>query len=264
MNYRPVESLLTEDEWQTIKMVESSIFKSFSTLVEAAGLDPKRDLIGANLEGVDMRGADLRGYNFSFADLRNAIRDSDTVIDETTTFEGTRLSWIDSRQADLIQKMLHANAANDSSTRRKILEEIVVNFDSPKHIDEFLLRSIRQARSLGTLLDFAEFISDDADQWVIQEIAMNFDRLLPRPISKNQKRKVASRWGDANEIVKAMSERGGGFFAQFIDELANIISGKQKAIVSRYNQPGPITISDLVATAAQIETKTREKATHPF
>jgi len=44
----------------------------FRKLVNAAGLDPAKDFVGASLRDVDLRGEDLRGFDFSQADLSGA------------------------------------------------------------------------------------------------------------------------------------------------------------------------------------------------
>ena len=45
---------------------------AFSDLVKAAGLDPRRDLVGASLRDLDLRNEDLRGFDFSGADVSGA------------------------------------------------------------------------------------------------------------------------------------------------------------------------------------------------
>lgn len=52
--------------------VLSSDADDFTSLVHAAGLDPKTDFRRANLSGVDFAGADLKNFDFQGADLSNS------------------------------------------------------------------------------------------------------------------------------------------------------------------------------------------------
>jgi hypothetical protein len=55
-----------------VDMSSDSAGVSFKDMVEAAGLDPGRDFIGAFLQNLDFRGEDLRGFDFTMADLAGA------------------------------------------------------------------------------------------------------------------------------------------------------------------------------------------------
>lgn len=54
---------------ERIRSLQSDVF---SEIVLAAGLDPRRDFINADLRKVDFKGSDLREFNFYGADLRGA------------------------------------------------------------------------------------------------------------------------------------------------------------------------------------------------
>src|SRR5580704_14747603 len=45
---------------------------SFRALVQAAGINPGKDFIGASLRDMDFRNEDLRGFSFANADLTGA------------------------------------------------------------------------------------------------------------------------------------------------------------------------------------------------
>lgn len=51
----------------------------FSELVELAGLDPAEDFVESEMQGVDFKGSDLSAFNFSFADLRGATWDDESI-----------------------------------------------------------------------------------------------------------------------------------------------------------------------------------------
>ena len=62
-------------------------------LVEAGGIDPKRDFRGADLRGWPLGGQDVRGFNFVDANLcgtgiENAIYDGTTIFDNTLFDKG--------------------------------------------------------------------------------------------------------------------------------------------------------------------------------
>jgi Pentapeptide repeats (8 copies) len=57
---------------ELVQMAFDNKKPSFYDLVRAAGLDPRRDFIGAALRDLDFRDEDLRGFDFSDADLSGA------------------------------------------------------------------------------------------------------------------------------------------------------------------------------------------------
>lgn len=64
---------------------------NFVALCEIAGLDPKTDLRGANLVGVDFTECDIRGFDLRDADLTRT-RGTNVTWDSTTNFEGANLT----------------------------------------------------------------------------------------------------------------------------------------------------------------------------
>ena len=78
--------------------LERSEASDFGALARAAGLDPARHFIGADLSGLPLgpSKSDLRGFDFSGADLRGtALRKA--VVDATTRVDGAKLDAADRR-----------------------------------------------------------------------------------------------------------------------------------------------------------------------
>jgi sulfatase modifying factor 1 len=82
---------LTPEQRDVLAELKAARTASFGELVRIAGLDKRRDFVGANLRGVDFGTTDLADYNFARADLSNADmtratgKDRLMLIDATTT-----------------------------------------------------------------------------------------------------------------------------------------------------------------------------------
>jgi formylglycine-generating enzyme required for sulfatase activity len=82
---------LTPEQRGVLADLKAARSASFGELVRIAGLDKRRDFVGANLRGVDFGSTDLAGFNFARADLSHADmtrasgKDRLMLIDATTT-----------------------------------------------------------------------------------------------------------------------------------------------------------------------------------
>jgi hypothetical protein len=150
--------MLSADELASIDAITRHEDRQFDHLVRMAGLDPKTDLRFANLRLVDFRGADIRGFDFSGADLRYSTKDQLTLIDDTTKFDDAIIDWIEEDEVPIVQRMLEAQAATSSSSRRQALEELVNNYSSSSHINKYLLKSIENSGSIEACLDFCDYL----------------------------------------------------------------------------------------------------------
>jgi 4-hydroxy-3-methylbut-2-en-1-yl diphosphate reductase len=74
---------------RTIRLGQRQSYVSFRTLVEAAGLDPACDFVGASLRDMDFRDEDLTGFDFSDSDLTGA--DFRRAILKDVSFRGAVL-----------------------------------------------------------------------------------------------------------------------------------------------------------------------------
>lgn len=63
---------------------------NFNKLTAIAGLDPRTDFRGLDLQNIDMSDCDLRGHDFSGADLRG-VYGLNLITNETTIFKGARV-----------------------------------------------------------------------------------------------------------------------------------------------------------------------------
>jgi len=93
------DSKLSEDvEEIIIKIIEAET-SNFSELISLAGLDPLRDLQGADLADTNLNDIDLRGANLREADLRRAILRRADLRDADLT--GADIREADLQEADL-------------------------------------------------------------------------------------------------------------------------------------------------------------------
>lgn len=132
---------------------------TFCKLVSLAGLDPRKDFRFANLRDVDFRESDIRGFDFTSADLTGAIKNRQTLVDETTIFSQAKIAWIEGETPDIVDKMLSIQNATSSTQRRKMLVELQEHYRSAEHIHQFLITSIIKAKSIDAFFDFVNAIN---------------------------------------------------------------------------------------------------------
>jgi hypothetical protein len=146
---RPYRNLMFEiertDDW------------SFGNLVIISGLDPEVDFRFLDLAGLDLRGEDLRGFNFSGSDLRGCLRNSKTVIDETTVFMDAKLAWLDVDEPQIVTVMAEVEGSRDHSSRRRKLSKLSSDFRSPNHVRIYLRNLIDTTRSVDAFFDYLDF-----------------------------------------------------------------------------------------------------------
>lgn len=73
--------MFNSSQEKTLKNLRNADGCNFAVLVKIAGLDPKKDLRGADLRGVDFGASDLRGFDFTLANLNGAKLDKANVVD---------------------------------------------------------------------------------------------------------------------------------------------------------------------------------------
>lgn len=162
-----LEDQLTETIVQQLAAVGKAEDWSFNNLVLLSGLDPSRDFRHLDLRGLDLRGADLRGFDFSFSDLRECLKNADTLIDQTTIFEGAAIEWIDIQNSTIVQKMAAVENANGHSQRRKHLSELKSDYHSPDHIRIYLRNLILATQSVEAFFDYLDFFEPKTPEDVI-------------------------------------------------------------------------------------------------
>jgi hypothetical protein len=85
-----LEDILTVSDREKARSVVAAPDDNFIKLVDALGLDRRRDLRHVDLSGVDFSDCDLRGCDFTGSDLRGAMG-SNVVWDETTVLSGANV-----------------------------------------------------------------------------------------------------------------------------------------------------------------------------
>lgn len=109
---------------------------SFSELITIAGLDPARDLRGADLSGIDFAGCDLAGYDFSGANLSDASFQQ-ALIDHAV-FDRADLSgvvWPHGWRPDQNYRMRHFVSRNLHPRQREIAKALqeALRAEPPAH-----------------------------------------------------------------------------------------------------------------------------------
>lgn len=82
---------ITDKDAETFRKVLEADTSNFISLIEIAGLNPKRDLRYSDLSGVDFTDCDLRGCDLSGADLSNSTGQN-VLWDETTSLRDADLT----------------------------------------------------------------------------------------------------------------------------------------------------------------------------
>ena len=146
-----------------LKEIVNSNDATFGVLASISELDPKVDFRFADLKDVDFQDSDIRGYDFTGADLLGAIKNSNTLIDDTTIFESARVAWIEAESRDIISVMQQIQNASSSKARQKLLAELQERYRSATHIRQFLITSMKKATSIEAFFDFANSVHSNDD-----------------------------------------------------------------------------------------------------
>lgn len=123
----------SDSELDAIQRVSNSEEMRFHQVVGLVGLDPSCDFRFANLRRVDFRGADLRGFDFTGADLRFSVRDSATVVDNSTIFVDAQEMWVDVElRTPTVDLMLAVERATSSIERKRAIESLFGDAPEPR------------------------------------------------------------------------------------------------------------------------------------
>lgn len=188
-----VQRILNEEDW------------SFARLVEVAGLDPKIDLRHCDLRDLDLCGEDLRGFDLTGADLRGCKINELTIIDDSTILVDAITDWDTSGRQPVHSKMHQIDVAGGSEKRR-LLEQLVAEYSSPRHIHQFLRSSIARAKSPSTFFDLLDFFQPRNSY----DVRMICERLIDMSLAQVQKtgKKSAVPYSAVSfsSLVKRLSE----------------------------------------------------------
>lgn len=223
----------------------------FNRLVDLSGLRPDSDFRFCDLREIDLRGADLRGFDLTGADLRGCLRDSQTLIDESTILEDAVEDWIEADKASIVSKMLQIESSPTSSERRKHLIELVNDYQSPNHIRQYVCNLIERSQSIESLFDYANVIVEP-DPRTADLIKRHLIRLLMQRsrVSRQQKREVGSRLL-LDDVIDKLKSSPNQALQQIYDHYLEkrYDSAKMSFDPSRYEITGQL--SELIAAIQQ-------------
>ena len=246
---RLIDDMLTEADLEAIKNVLDYQDYHFDALVKLGGIDPSCDLRFSNLRMVDFRSAELRGFDFTGSDIRFSTKDSRTIIDSTTIFEDCRIEWIEVEEIPIVEKMLEAEAATSTDSRRRALEFLVNNYSSMNHVNKYIVRSIKHAGTIEVGLDFADFLVGDLSPPVVVEIAEKLTALVEKKASQARRRtgRVGSSVFAAETIVGRLQSSKSEMVRRFYGELMEFMARKISKAESNLGDHLEITIEDIIA-----------------
>jgi Pentapeptide repeats (8 copies) len=202
------QDLISDDDVKRIGAVMDYPEHHFDLLARIAGLEPSCDFRHSNLRFVDFRGADLRGFDFTGSDLRYCVKDTTTVIDDTTIFADAVQDWIAAEEVPIVQIMLEARAASNSHTRRRLLGELVANHNSSNHINKFLFQLIESSGRIEIALDFADHLIGEVPDYMLDRIANQLAKLIEKRLAETTRRarNVPAAKVSAEQILQCIEE----------------------------------------------------------
>lgn len=186
--------IFSRETLEKMESVEKSRSSSFDELIIVSGLDPSSDLRHASLRGVDLRGCDLSCFDLTGCDVDGALISATTKLPPAEKMTDLKGAWIISPDVHSIVELMRAIEISDPSQRNELLRSLIEEYDSDRHIDLFLLNSVRKTRATEFAVDLFECMSPD---FVLENsiaIRQEIKRLLLLDEKKAQpRRKVGAR-----------------------------------------------------------------------
>lgn len=223
-----LEDLLTSDELAAIDKVLNSDKSRFDLLVELAGLNPKHDFKNSDLRCLNLCGADLRGFDFTGSDLRQCVRNQNTIIDKSTILEHARIDWIDVETLPIVEKMQQVEVAS-GDLRQKLLLELTTEFGITQHVVAYIVSAASRAHTLDDFLDFALFLPAIPTEGQSDTLKATAKKLLKRRIarSKSRTRRDGTVKFAIENIYLKMQKSNGKLADRIYTHLAEIVNEKQ-------------------------------------
>lgn len=225
---RLVEDFLTDGEREAIKAVLAKSDIRFSALAAIAGLNPAEDFKYSDLRFLNFCGADLRGFNFTGSDLRGSIKDSHTIIDETTIFHEALVEWVSAEDAPIVELMMRVQGASSSATRKSSLDELEKKFGKSNHVVAFVINAAAEADSAYDFVDYVEFLPQQLTPDLRAKVIDAGVRALNRKFaqSRARTRREATVSMSANKIADRLSEARNSFAEEWFISLAGLVYDK--------------------------------------
>lgn len=246
-----LEDILTNDDIKSIGKLSAYQEHHFDQLVLIAGLNPKVDLRHANLRMVDFRAADLRGFDFTGADLRYSTRDDSTIIDDSTILSNALIEWITEEEVPIVDRMLEAQAAVSTHSRRRALQDLTDNHSSSNHINKYLVRSIETAGNLEAALDFCDFLIGPLSPDIMHSVSLKITGLLVKKRSEilRRTRRKGTTGLAVEKLIEQLSRSESAALQKFYAALMLGEAEKEENKTSALPGYVQITYDDLIAAA---------------
>lgn len=204
-----LEELFSRETLDLMLEVERARTSDFLSLVKAAGLDPRNDFRFVNLRGIDVRGCDLRAFDFTGADLRGALIDENTLLPDVEFFVGAQVDFVEVDTRQPIVEVMKRIELSPTGRRAPLLNVLMEAYDSPKHVDAFLLQLAKRATSADELIELLPYWSEDgligSQAILLPKIA---DVLAKEMNRAEPRRKVGARskWHSISDLVSQIED----------------------------------------------------------
>ena len=237
---RLLEDYLTQNDIESIDRVLASANPRFDLLAKIAALDPQNDFTFSDFRKLNMCGADLRGFDFSGSDLRQCVRNSNTLIDETTNFSDALVDWIEVDSLPIVVKMQEVELAASSQKRQKLLNELTAEFGKSTHVVSYLVKAASQSDTLDKFLDFVSFLPDNLSANQLKSLKIIAQKLLKKKISQSRSRTGRDRTAilAVDKIVEKLQLSTDSFGEKIYRYLVEIVNSKRQTVVLK----GMVTI----------------------
>jgi hypothetical protein len=183
-------NIFTEADVEAIERVENCRSSDFCELVAAAGLDPQVDLRNTNLRGVDLRGCNLLEFDLSGCDLSGALVSKSTVLPPKEKLVGAKVEFVEANDVTpIVQTMLSIETALPSE-RKRLLDTLLMEYDSDAHIDRFVLNTIARTKSAEVAIDLFQCLSAgfiaNSEKLVLEQVKRIFLIEVKKPYPKKK------------------------------------------------------------------------------
>lgn len=235
---RLLEDMLTDDEISAINDVIESRSPRFDLLVKVSGLDPTTDFQFSDLRRLNLCSADLTGFNFTGSDLRQCIRNENTIIDETTIFDDSLVEWIEVDALPVVIKMQEVEVTTSSERRQRLLSELTTEFGRTTHVVTYMVAAAAEAKSLDQFLDFAQFLPPELSQPQLDKLRHAALKLLAKRLTqaKGRTRRDTSAIFAIDDIVARLGQTRGSLAASVYSNLSEVVIGKERSVMANVSR----------------------------
>ncbi len=232
---RLIEDLLTDEDQAAIGRVFASDTPRFDLLVSLAGLDPCSDFKNSDLRRLNLCGADLRGFDFTGSDLRQCVRNDNTLIDETTILTSAKLEWVEIDALPIYVKMQELETVSSSTVRLRLLNELTLEFGKTTHVVTYMVNAASKAKTLDEFLDLAQFLPRSISETQVKSIRIAGLKLLKRKLaqSKNRTRREKTKIFALESISDKLNGPPGSLAELIYEYLADIVTTKNQTTKSK-------------------------------